>query len=166
MDRTSKKNSSGPLLLLLAVAFGILAFDQLTKGHIQYHFLPGESQTIIPGFLNLTYVTNTGIAFGLMRGEGSAWKQLILLTVTLLAIGFIFYFFKHLKSRGRGAVIALGMLLGGAIGNIVDRLRLGKVVDFLDFYIGRYHWPAFNVADAAITCGVLYLFFALYRRPG
>ncbi|MEW6326485.1 MAG: signal peptidase II [Thermodesulfobacteriota bacterium] len=150
--------------LFLAVAFGIFALDQLTKGHIQYHFCLYEIRVVIPGFLNWTYITNTGVAFGLMDGEPDTWKRLFFLSVTLLAIGFIFYLFRHFRSKGRGAVIALGMILGGAIGNMADRVRLGKVIDFVDFYIGRYHWPAFNVADAAITCGVLYLALTLYRH--
>lgn len=148
------------------MALGVFIFDQLTKAHVQYHFRLYDQWPVIPGFFNLTYVRNTGVAFGLMGGEPSAWKRLIFLALSLLAIGFIFYFFRHLRLKGRGVVTALGMLLGGAIGNIVDRLRLGGVVDFLDFYVGRYHWPAFNVADAAITCGALYLFFNLYRHQG
>lgn len=155
-----------PGYLFLVVAFGIFALDQLTKGHIQYHFGLYESRAVIPGFFSLTYITNTGVAFGLMGGEPDTWKRLFFLSVTLLAIGFIFYLFKNFKSKGRGAVLALGMILGGAIGNMVDRVRLGKVIDFLDFYIGGCHWPAFNVADVAITCGVLYLALTLYRQRG
>ncbi|MDP2798634.1 MAG: signal peptidase II [Deltaproteobacteria bacterium] len=175
MDILSEKKSLKPVsdlyqrrlwYLFLAVTFGIFALDQLTKGHIQYHFGLYESRAVIPGFFSLTYITNTGVAFGLMSGEPDTWKRLFFLSVTLLAIGFIFYLFGHFRSKGRGAVIALGMILGGAIGNMVDRVRLGKVIDFLDFYIGGCHWPAFNVADAAITCGVLYLALALYRQQG
>ncbi|MDD5450889.1 MAG: signal peptidase II [Desulfovibrionales bacterium] len=152
--------------LFLGMAFGVFALDQLTKGHIQYHFGLYESRAVVPGFFNLTYITNSGVAFGLMSGEPDTWKRLFFLSVTLLAVGFIFYLFGHFRSKGRGAVIAMGMILGGAIGNMADRVRMGKVIDFLDFYIGGCHWPAFNVADAAISCGVLYLALTLYRQQG
>lgn len=152
------------LRLFLGVASGVFVLDQLTKAHIQYHFYLYQKQTIIPGFFDLTYITNTGAAFGLMAGKASVWKQTIFLVLTLVAVGLIIYFFRQMQAKGPGAIVALGMLLGGAVGNALDRLRLGKVIDFLDFYIGRHHWPAFNLADAAITCGALYLLLVLYRK--
>ncbi len=170
MAGSSKSNSTKAagnapgLRLFLTTAATIVVLDQCSKACVTTCFGLYESKTVIPGLFSLTHITNTGVAFGLMSGEGGAWKQYGFLLVSLLAIGLIVHFFRQMKTQGPMPVLALGMLLGGAVGNTIDRLRLGNVVDFLDFYVGRHHWPAFNVADAAITCGVFFLLWSMHRH--
>lgn len=164
LKRVGRAPGKGSLILFTIAALLIFGLDQLSKEYVQSNFSLHESETLIPGLFNLTYITNTGVAFGLFSGEVTVWKQGVFLLVGLLAAAIIVYFFRQLASRGRGTVIALGMILGGAAGNSVDRVRLAKVIDFLDFYIGHHHWPAFNIADTAITCGVSYLMISIYRH--
>lgn len=147
----------------MAASF-VFIFDQLSKIYIQNYFQLHETITVIPGFLNLTLVTNTGVAFGLFGGAESDWKRYGLLIINVLAVGFIFYFMRQLMKKGLKPAIALGLIMGGAVGNSFDRARLGSVVDFLDFYVRSYHWPAFNVADAGITCGAIYLAYLLFKE--
>jgi signal peptidase II len=115
--------------------------------------------TIIPGFFSLTFGTNTGVAFGLLRG--------LPLGVTLLAVALLAGILVLLIARAHLASrlerVSLALVAGGATGNAIDRLRLGFVVDYLDVYVGAYHWPAFNLADSAISVGVLLLAVASFR---
>jgi signal peptidase II len=113
-----------------------------------------EQQNIIPGVFDLVYVTNTGAAFGFLAGSKNLLRQAFFVAVAIIALIVIVFAYGHLKRQGRIFVYALGLIAGGAVGNLIDRLRFGSVVDFLDFYLGSYHWPAFNVADSAITVGV------------
>jgi signal peptidase II len=132
------------------VTFAVaLALDQFTKGWVMGAFQPGRSMSVIPGFFNLTYVQNTGIAFGMMKGQG----LLVALFVMALAIGAIFYA-RGLNWAGWEPNLVGGSLVGGAVGNLLDRTRLGYVVDFFDVYVGPHHWPVFNVADSLICVSV------------
>ena len=136
-------------LLLLVVVL-----DQLTKLWIVKSFQLYESLEIIPAFFNLTYLTNKGAAFGFLAGVTSVWRHyffLVLASVALVLIGFAWF---RMRKDHRFYGPALALIAGGAIGNVIDRVRLGAVVDFLDFYVAGHHWPAFNVADSAITVGV------------
>jgi len=138
----------------VGIAALVVILDQLTKLWIMTNFGLHEQQNVISGFFNLVYVTNTGAAFGFLAGSKSWLRQVFFVGVAVVALGVIVYAYGHLKRQGRIFVYALGLIGGGAIGNLIDRLRFGSVVDFLDFYFGSYHWPAFNVADSAITVGV------------
>lgn len=149
--------------MFLLVA-GVVAADQMTKHWIMTVFRPGEHLPVIPGFFDLVYVTNTGAAFGFLAGDHALWRQGFFITVALVALAAIITFYRHNKSRGILFHIGLGLIGGGAIGNLIDRLRWGAVVDFLDFYVGGHHWPAFNVADSAITTGVALFLLANLRR--
>jgi len=113
-----------------------------------------ESREIISGLFNLTYLTNTGAAFGFLSGAPTIWRQVFFVTVALVALGVMAKVYKEMKEQSPFFGPALCLIAGGAIGNLIDRLRQGAVIDFLDFYLGSYHWPAFNVADSAITVGV------------
>ena len=113
-----------------------------------------DSQVVIPGFLNLTYLTNTGAAFGMLAGQPTLWRQLFFVGVALVALVAIFFLHKRIASESRWYTVSLALIAGGAVGNLIDRVRLGSVVDFLDVYLTTHHWPAFNVADSAITVGV------------
>ena len=124
-----------------------------------------ETQPLISGFFNLVHVRNRGMAFGIMNRPGADWGFTLLLCATLGAVALLLFWFYRLKSEDKGMAIPLSLILGGAIGNLLDRMRLGEVIDFLDFYIGPYHWPAFNVADSAITVGTLWLAVSLLFYP-
>ncbi|MBW2466460.1 MAG: lipoprotein signal peptidase [Deltaproteobacteria bacterium] len=138
----------------ISIAALVVVIDQLSKLWIMTSFTLHEQLTVIPGLFNLVYVTNTGAAFGFLAGDKSGLRQIFFIGVAIVALGVIFYAYGHLKKQGKIFVYSLGLIGGGAIGNLIDRLRFGSVVDFLDFYLGNYHWPAFNAADSAITLGV------------
>lgn len=151
----------------LLIMFTVIIADQLTKWWIMAAFDPLETKAIVPGFFNLTYITNTGAAFGMFAGEQTVWRQVFFVGVVALALVALFFAYKQLKDQGWYFVYAIGLIAGGATGNVIDRLRYGAVIDFLDFYVKTYHWPAFNVADSAITVGVgLFLLGNMLARPG
>jgi signal peptidase II len=141
------------LPLVLAVIL-----DQLTKFWILRSFELYESREIIPGFFNLVYVTNTGAAFSMLAGVDSPWRHYFFLGVGVVACAGLTFAHYRFRAAHRLYPLALGLIAGGALGNLIDRLRYGAVIDFLDFHLGGYHWPAFNVADSAICVGaVLFL---------
>ncbi len=147
-----KKPTAGWALLGLAGL--VLVADVLTKMWVMGSFALYETRPVIPGFFNLTYVTNTGAAFGFLAGEPARWRHLFFVAVALVALAALFYAFREYRNRGVLYGPAISLVAAGAVGNLADRLRFGAVIDFLDFYLGSYHWPAFNVADSAITVGV------------
>lgn len=133
----------------------VLAADQASKAWMLYGIdLPRVGQIVLLPVLNLTMVWNRGVTFGLLTGSGS-WDYLVLAFVALAVVGVLVVWLRRTQSLLVG--IALGAIAGGAVGNVIDRLRFGAVVDFLDFHIGAWHWYVFNVADAAIVCGVIAL---------
>ncbi|MBU0479850.1 MAG: signal peptidase II [Proteobacteria bacterium] len=138
----------------LAIAAAVVIIDQLSKLWIMTAFRPFEIKPVIPGLFNLIFITNTGAAFGMLAGEQTLWRQLFFGTVAVIALVVLVYAFRQYRDRGILYVTGIGLVAGGAVGNLIDRVRFGHVVDFLDFFIGRYHWPAFNAADSAITIGV------------
>lgn len=140
------------------IAILAIAFDQLTKFWVLRSFELYEVKEIIPGFFNLVYVTNSGAAFSMLAGVDSPWRHYFFLGIGLVAcIGLTIAYYRLRASHG-GYGIALALIAGGALGNLIDRLRYGSVVDFLDFYLGSHHYPSFNVADSAICVGaVLFL---------
>jgi signal peptidase II len=137
-----------------AVAIAVLLLDQLSKLYIQATIPIGQSIPVIPDVLALVHVLNPGAAFGLLAARPASFRNPFFIGISLLAIGFILYHL-HRGLQGRPvASLALSLILGGALGNLIDRLRLGMVLDFLDVHYRQYHWPAFNIADSAITVGV------------
>lgn len=143
------------LVIITAVVTTIA--DQLSKLLILRAFTEGEVRPVIQGLFNLTLAFNPGAAFGLWTGLSDGSRQVVLALTTLLALGVVFVFLRHTANRGWIPQTALAAILGGALGNVIDRLRYGRVVDFLDFYWENYHWPAFNIADSAICIGVAVL---------
>ena len=140
-------------MLALGLAIIIAVADQWTKLAIRTQFRLGESRGIIPGFFHLTYVRNTGAAWGLLGGYNN-----LLVVLSAVMLGVLLLFRRSFLSDSIAHRIALGLLVGGILGNLLDRVRLEYVVDFLDFHLRGYHFPAFNVADAAICVGIgLYL---------
>ena len=148
------------VLPLLAVAIPTLLLDRVSKWLVQRYIAWGTGYSVIPGFFNLRHDTNTGAAFGILSGQ-----RTLLIGVTIVALVFIFvYYFQFRHSRWMR--IALGFLLGGAVGNFIDRLYLGRVIDFLQFGIESKHlfWPTFNVADVSVCIGAGMLIFYLWSR--
>jgi signal peptidase II len=152
--------------MVLGWVVTILVLDQLTKMIVDRTMSLHESIPIIDGFFSLTYVRNTGAAFGIFSGSHEAFRLPFLILVSLLALGFVVVMLKRLRDDETGLITALSLIIGGAIGNLVDRVLYGEVIDFLDFYWSHYHWPAFNVADSCITIGVLITFYYLIRAKG
>ncbi len=132
----------------------VIVLDQLTKVWVVKSFQLYESLEIIPGFFSLTYLTNKGAAFGFLSGVTAAWRHYFFLILASIALVLICIAWFRMQKDHSFYGPALAMIAGGAIGNVIDRVRLGAVVDFLDFYVAGHHWPAFNVADSAITVGV------------
>ena len=125
-----------------------------------------QSIPIIDGLFNLTYVRNTGAAFGIFAGSAEIFRRPFLILVSILASVFIIVMMKRLAEKETELVIGLSFILGGAIGNLIDRVIYGEVIDFLDFYWRNYHWPAFNIADSFITIGVGIMLYRLYKHEG
>ena len=144
----------------------IVIVDQLTKAIVDRGMSLHASIPLIDGFFNLTYIRNTGAAFGLFAGSHQALRLPFLIGVSILAIGFILFMVRRLRDGETGLTIALAFILGGAAGNLIDRMVYGEVIDFLDLYWSSYHWPAFNVADSFITIGVAITLFYLIRAKG
>lgn len=147
----------GKWALTLAPALIVIVLDQLTKAMVLARMELHQSISLVDGFFALTYVRNTGAAFGIFAGHDSALRVPALLLVAGLALGVLLWFVRTVPADRRFVIVACGAVLGGAVGNMIDRAAYGEVIDFFDVYVGTYHWPAFNVADAAITCGVIVL---------
>jgi signal peptidase II len=153
------------LKLLAVVAGGVLILDQVTKALILKQLPLGGRLTVVPGFFDITHVHNPGGAFGFLAAMSAEVRSLLFVAVSLLAAGLIVYFYWQTPARHRLLAFGLALVFGGAVGNLLDRIRLGIVVDFLDVYIKDLHWPAFNVADSAITVGVfIFAFYLLFRK--
>lgn len=141
-------------MLPWSLAILILVMDQWTKAWIRFHFSYGESRAVMDGFFNLVYVRNDGAAWNLLSGH--SW---LLITISLGVLLFLAIKGRAELMRTRFTQILYGLLLGGIAGNLVERVRFGWVTDFLDFQFGSYHYPSFNLADAAICVGaMLYIF--------
>lgn len=148
------------------LAGAVVILDQATKLLVQRAFRLGESLPVLPGVFNLTYVLNPGAAFGLLAGAAPAFRGPFFIAVSVLAIAVICYYHARYARGHPLPTVGLALILGGALGNLIDRLRVGMVIDFLDFYLGAYHWPAFNVADSGITVGVGLLLVEMLRERG
>ena len=140
--------------ILVIFFFGILLLDQWTKFLVVQKLPLYQRVVVIQGFFNLTHVRNTGGAFGIFGGEKGGLSSVLFVVVSLIAVVAIIFFFAKVKESEKVVTLSLSLILSGAIGNLIDRLRYGEVVDFLDFYLSTYHWPAFNVADSAICIGI------------
>ncbi|WP_305044717.1 signal peptidase II [Geoalkalibacter sp.] len=148
--------------ILLATLAVILPLDQLTKIYIDRRFALYESVTVIENFFNITYVRNPGAAFGILAE--SAFRIPFFITIGLVATVGILWYISRLEPERKWLPLALALVLSGAVGNLIDRVRLGEVIDFLDVHWYQHHWPAFNVADSAITLGVGMLLIDLWRE--
>jgi signal peptidase II len=146
------------------VSLAVLFLDQWTKGVVTRAFEVHQSRTVIPGFFDLTYVRNSGAAFGLFASVDSSLKAILLNSVAVIVFLVVTAYALRSSHRSVRLQLGLALILGGAVGNLLDRVRFGYVVDFIDFAISGHHWPAFNVADSAICIGVGLLFLDMLQR--
>ncbi|MFN3077909.1 MAG: signal peptidase II [Alphaproteobacteria bacterium] len=156
--------TASPLRSGLAVAAAVMILDQFSKWWILERLPDLSPGFVLAPYLNLVLVLNRGISFG-MFNNGSPYNSILLTALSLgVSLGLVFWL---RKAENALMVVALGMILGGAVGNAVDRIRHDGVVDFIDFHVGAWHWPAFNVADSAITVGaVMMVVESMLTRPG
>ncbi|MEK6716373.1 MAG: signal peptidase II [candidate division NC10 bacterium] len=145
-------------MLFYYVALTVILLDQATKLVIVEALRVGQGIPVIPGFFDIVFVLNPGAAFGFLATLSEGVRNPFFILITVVAVILIVFYHTRFLHADRLASVALGLILGGAIGNLIDRLRYGMVVDFLDFHVSRYHWPAFNVADSAISIGVSLMF--------
>jgi signal peptidase II len=151
--------------LFIGLALIVVLIDQASKSLASSQLAPRQILSVIPGFFNIVLVKNRGMAFGIFNQAHSGLSSMFLLAATIAAIGVILFFF-WVKKDHLWLTIGLSLILGGAVGNLIDRIQLGYVIDFLDFFVAGYHWPAFNVADSAVTVGTFWLLFNLIRGKG
>lgn len=149
------------IIVFILGAAVIIALDQITKNAITSRFLMHESYAVINGFFNLVYVMNPGAAFGFLASASATFRYVFFIGITCLAIVLIIYYLVKSKPGNIVTVLSLALVFAGAVGNLIDRIRFGAVVDFLDVYIGTWHWPAFNVADSAITVGAILMIWEM-----
>jgi signal peptidase II len=146
----------------LFTAFLIVFADQATKAMVVSNLNLYEVKPVLEGFFNITYITNTGAAFGFMAGSDK-WRHIFFQVISIVALCGLVYLYRSSRSRSYSLLWGISLVFGGALGNLIDRIRYRSVVDFLDFYMGRYHWPAFNIADSAITVGGVLLAWHFFR---
>ncbi len=152
-------------LIIFIVAGLTILLDQVTKLIILKYLSAYQTITVIPGFFNITRVHNPGGAFGFLAGQTHQIRITLFILVSLLAAGFILYLYVKTPRKHPFLLAGLSLIFGGAVGNLIDRFRYGAVVDFLDFDLYLMHWPAFNLADSAISIGMaVLLFFIIVKK--
>ncbi len=139
------------------IAILVIVIDRVSKWLVAANITLHDSISVLPGFFRLTHVQNSGAAFGLFAESSSEWKVAILILFSILALAVVSALLWKNSHSMTTTGVGLSLILGGAVGNLWDRLLTGHVVDFFDFYLGSYHWPAFNIADSAIVIGALLL---------
>jgi signal peptidase II len=158
-------NQRPELAPFLTFAALLAAADQILKYVITSNILFNESRTIIPGFLSITHFRNRGGAFSLLSWLPLGWGRMFFVAATLGALVFIYYLFRSNELDSRMGRISLTCIAGGGLGNLIDRIVHGEVIDFILFYHQDYYWPAFNLADSCITVGVSLLVLEILRNP-
>lgn len=155
------KHPSARYVLLALVSAITVLLDQATKLQIMQSMRLHESIPVIPDFFSITYIRNPGAAFGLLASSSNGFRLAFFGLTSLFALVLLGTILYRLKPDDWSGQLSVAAVFGGAIGNLLDRVRFGEVIDFLDVYVGTYHWPAFNVADTAISLGVCFLAFHL-----
>ena len=150
-------------LLFIVPALTILLFDQVSKWLVINHLDPHQILSVISGFFNIILVKNRGMAFGIFSQTRSGFYYYFLIATTIAATGVILFFFYWTKRNQKWLTVGLSFILGGAMGNLIDRVRFGYVIDFLDFFLKGYHWHTFNVADSAVTVGTFWLLINIMK---
>ena len=150
------------IVLFMTVAV-VTLFDFITKAYISSTMSLHESFVVVGGLLNITYVRNPGAAFSFLADAPAIFRSIFFTSVTVFAIVLALYYIAKSKIEEPLMIFSLSLILSGAVGNLIDRVRFGEVIDFIDVYISSYHWPAFNVADSAITVGAVIMILQLAR---
>ncbi|NJK90851.1 MAG: signal peptidase II [Blastochloris sp.] len=149
-----------PRLIFWVLLPSLLLLDQGSKHWIRSEFWVGQSREIVPGFLNLTYVLNDGMAFGLFQGN-----NLLLGLIVLGILCVMLWWSRQLNWRSWEVNLVGAMILSGALGNLTDRIRFGHVIDFVDVYYRNFHWPVFNVADSCISISMVWVLIRMWKQP-
>ena len=144
-----------------ALAVAVFALDWTTKRFIEARMSVFDTRTIIPGFFDIVHARNRGAAFSMFADSTSPLRPFFLIGLSLVALLLVAAILRNASRLDRPTALGLSLILGGALGNVFDRIVSGAVTDFLDFYIGALHWPAFNVADSAIVIGATLLVFEI-----
>jgi signal peptidase II len=144
-------------------AAGVLALDRLSKWIVESTVSELDTVRVIPGLFNIVHSENRGMAFGILNDSTNAWRTLLLIVLSAAAVVFVAVMLWSAQRLDRSSFWGLTLILGGAAGNVFDRVVWGRVTDFLDFYISEYHWHTFNVADSAIVIGSGLLLLDLLR---
>lgn len=148
---TVARSQSGWVLAVVAIA--VLAADQATKFAVDRFTSPGSYRVLVPGLLNLVHTMNPGVAFGLLAGSDFSWRAPVLIVFSVVVIGLIIWLLASGRAGGRLGQYGMALILGGAAGNVLDRVLRRSVTDFIDLHLGDYHWYTFNLADSAIVVG-------------
>ena len=150
-------------LTLVGFSALLIILDQLIKNYVHTHYQLGESHSVIQGFFNITYVRNFGAAFGFLAESHPTFREIFFLAMPPVALTIILFILRTVDDSDFKQILALSSVFGGAIGNYIDRIRFRYVIDFLDFHLNeKYTWPAFNIADSAIVCGVSFLLILMF----
>jgi len=144
----------------------LLVLDQVTKTALEKSIPWGGSRAVIPGFFNLSHVRNRGAIFGFLNQSGTPLIYILLTLMSLTALGLVIYYFVKVPVSEKLLKFTLALVMAGALGNLIDRIIKGYVIDFLDFYIGKHHFPSFNVADSCISIGAVLLIYIFFIRKG
>ncbi|HEY7404501.1 MAG TPA: signal peptidase II [Candidatus Angelobacter sp.] len=148
----------------LLIALAVLVFDRFSKWLVIHNIALYDTISIIPGLFRLTHLENTGAAFSLFAESSSPFKTALLIAISVAALIIVAILLWARRKVFNATTLALSLIMGGAVGNLWDRLASGKVTDFLDFYIGAHHWPPFNIADSAIVVGALLLLWRALQK--
>jgi signal peptidase II len=152
------------LIFLLTVVLTIIVLDQISKSWIEHHVPLYHSIQIIPNFFHIIHIKNTGGAFGILSGFKGFSFKLLFIFFTVFTIGIVVFLYCKLKPNQNVPALGMSLIIGGAIGNLIDRIRLEGVVDFIDVHYYSLHWPAFNVADSAISIGATLLALLIFLK--
>jgi signal peptidase II len=152
------------LPFLFALSLAALAADQLSKYAVQTFTAPGSQKIVVPGFLNILHTSNPGVAFGLFASSANPWKPALLIGFSVAVIAMLVWLLVTDRAGGSLGRYGIALILGGAVGNVLDRFSRHSVTDFIDFYLGSYHWYTFNIADSAIVVGAGLVVLALFRE--
>jgi len=162
-DLSRRDNLKKKYIILFATVAMVVLSDFITKAYISSSMSLHESFAVISGFLNITYVRNPGAAFSFLADAPAIFRSIFFMSVTVIAIILVLYYIAKSKIEEPLMIFSLSLILSGAVGNLIDRMQFGEVIDFIDVYISSYHWPAFNVADSAITVGAFIMILELTR---
>ena len=147
------------------IAVSVILLDQISKLAVLNTIPLYDSVPVVPGFFHLTHIQNPGGAFGFLARQSAVIRNVVFLFASAVALCLIFLFYRNTPGTHRWLGAGFALISGGAVGNLIDRVRFGKVVDFLDVFVADVHWPAFNVADSAVTVGIgIFVFHILLNR--